>query len=334
MARQFQIYGIGAALVDMEFPVDDSFLSRHRIAKGHMTLVEEDRLEALLSELEEPPRRASGGSAANTIYAAQAMGARTFYSCKVAGDPTGAYFIEALNRIGATTNPHPEDAPGISGRCLVLVTPDAERSMNTYLGISAELSRAEVNEQALRDAELLYVEGYLASSPSGRDAAMHCRELATEAGLRTSITLSDPAMVQHFRSELESMLGNGVDNLFCNEEEALNWARTDRLDIALNELQDIGRNLYVTLGAQGSMVVTADGRTSVPGFQVKALDTNGAGDIYAGACMYGWFAGMPPAMAARLGNFAAARLVTRYGARLPDPAEYKALLKDFRQLPH
>ncbi len=333
MSKQYQIYGIGAALVDMEFAVDDSFLRKHGIDKGHMTLVDEPRLEQLLADLTLAPKRASGGSAANSIYAAQAMGARTFYSCKVAGDDTGAYFINALNHIGVATNPHPNDLPGITGRCLVLVTPDAERSMNTFLGISASLSTAEVNRDALAAAELLYIEGYLASSETGRAAAMACHEQAGELGLATCMTLSDPAMVQHFRGELTAMLGNGVTHLFCNEEEALTWAKTDRLDLAVTELQDISRNLYVTLGAKGSLVVTPTTQAEVPGFAVKAIDTNGAGDIYAGACMYGWFAGMPPAVAARLGNFAASRLVTQYGARLPQPTDYRSLLKDFQRLP-
>jgi sugar/nucleoside kinase (ribokinase family) len=335
MTARFDVYGIGAALVDMEYTVDDGYLRTHRIDKGHMTLIDEERLEVLLDSLRSlEPKRSSGGSAANTIFALQSFGVSTYYSCKVAGDDTGAFFMAELNRAGVVTNPHPADAPGTSGRCLVLVTPDAERSMSTFLGASAELGLDDVNPAALRESRILYIEGYLASSPSGSAAAIHCHEQASAEGVQTVVTLSDASMIRFFRSNLESMLGNGVSCLFCNEEEALDWARTDRLDIAVRELKDIGRSVYVTLGARGSLAVAPGVHAEVPGFPVRAIDTNGAGDIYAGACIYGWCSDMPPDVAARFGNFAAARLVTRYGARLALPGEYRRLLAEFRDLPH
>ncbi len=330
MKRSYQLYGIGAALVDMEYSVDEGYLRSQGIEKGHMTLVDGAQLADLLQRLQSSaPRRSSGGSAANTAFAAQSLGAKTFYSCKVSGDETGAYFLADLNRAGVTTNPHPADAPGTSGQCVVLITPDAERTMSTFLGSSADLSVSDINEDALRDSEHLYIEGYLASSPSGRQAAIACREIAEASAVRTSLTLSDASMVRYFRDELGAMLGNGVDCLFCNEEEAMDWARTDRLDVAINELKDIGRSLYVTLGARGALVAAGGSRKEVPGFPVNAIDTNGAGDIYAGACIYGWCAGMPPTEAARFGNFAASRLVVSYGARLKEPQDYQQLLKAF-----
>jgi sugar/nucleoside kinase (ribokinase family) len=332
--QRYDVYGIGAALVDMEYTIDDVYLRRQRIDKGHMTLIDQERLNELLRSLDGmTPRRASGGSAANTVFAAQSFGASTFYSCKVAGDETGSFFLDDLRRAGVATNPHPKDEEGVSGRCLVLVTPDAERSMSTFLGISAALGLPEVNESALRNSRVLYVEGYLATSESGRRAAIHCREVAEENHVPTMLTLSDPTIVRLFRTSLEAMLGNGVSVLFCNEEEALNWAGTDRLDIAVRELMDIGRSIYVTLGSRGSLVAAPGVHAEVPGFPVKAIDTNGAGDIYAGACIYGGSVGIPPRESARLGNFAASRLVTRYGARLNTPAEYRQLLSDFRATP-
>jgi sugar/nucleoside kinase (ribokinase family) len=335
MNRKYEVYGIGAALVDMEYAVDDSYLRQNQIDKGHMTLIDAMRLEALLDSLQDlTPRRASGGSAANTIFAVQSLGANAFYSCKVASDETGAFFLRDLNDAGVTTSPHPRDADGTSGRCLVLVTPDAERSMNTFLGISAELGVDDVNLTALRDSRYLYAEGYLASSPSGSLAAIQCRQAAETDDVETVMTLSDPTMVRVFRPTMEAMLGNGVACLFCNEEEALDWAGTDRLDVAVNELKDIGRSLYITLGARGSLVAGRGVFLEVPGFHVTAIDSNGAGDIYAGACIYGWCAGMEPVQAARFGNFAASRLVTSYGARLHSSEDYRRLLRDFRKLPH
>jgi fructokinase len=331
---RYDVYALGNALVDMEFTVDDSFLQRHGIAKGNMTLVDEPRLDNLLDSLRElKPKRSSGGSAANTLIAAQAFGSRTFYSCKVANDDTGAFFLQDLSAMGVETNAQRPSSEAKSGRCLVLITPDAERSMNTFLGISDRLAVSEVDERALRRSAYLYIEGYLSSSATGRDAAVRCRELAESEGVKTALTLSDPSMVRFFREPMVSMLGNGVDHLFCNEEEALNWANTDRLDIAIAELKDIARSVNITVGHRGSVVIDGSSHSEVPGFPTKPIDTNGAGDIYAGACLAGWSAGMPATVAARFGNFAAARLITRYGARLSSLADYRSVYDDFRKLP-
>jgi sugar/nucleoside kinase (ribokinase family) len=330
----YDVYALGNALVDMEFSVDDGFLRRHRVDKGHMTLVDEARIDELLTSLRElEPKQTSGGSAANTLIAAQAFGCRTFYSCKVADDDVGRFFLKDLATIGVTTNRQKVLEDAKSGRCLVLITPDAERSMSTFLGISDKLAVSEVDERALHDSKYLYIEGFLSSSPTGRDAAIRCRELADSEGIKTALTLSDASMVRIFREHLTAMLGNGVDHLFCNEEEALDWAGTDRLDIAVAELKDIAHSVNITVGARGSVVIEGHDRWEVPGFPVTPLDTNGAGDIYSGACLAGWNAGMPPPVAARFGNFAAARLITRYGARLANKADYQSVLDDFRKLP-
>jgi len=328
----YDVYGLGNALVDMEYTVDDGFLRTHGIPKGHMTLVDEPTMERLAAGLDgQAAKRMSGGSAANTLIAVQGFGARTFYSCKVATDDTGQHFLDDLKQAGVDTNGSAANADGHSGRCLVLITPDAERSMNTFLGISSHLTRAELDEAALARSRYFYAEGYMSSAEGSRDAAIAARELAESEGVKTALSLSDPSMVEFFRSSLEKILGNGVDHLFCNEEEALTWARTDRLDVAVTELKDIGRHLNVTLGARGSLAVTPEGQTLVPGFPASAVDTTGAGDIYAGGCLYGWTQGMEAAEAASLGNFAAATLIQAYGARLRTRQEYARTLAAFQQ---
>ncbi|MEZ5561211.1 MAG: adenosine kinase [Pseudomonadales bacterium] len=330
----YDVYGLGNALVDMEYRVDDGFLRGNAIAKGHMTLVDEPRLDALVEALAEyQPERMSGGSAANTIIAVQGFGGRTFYSCKLAGDDTGAHFLRDLSNAGVTVNANAAAGDGKSGRCLVLVTPDAERSMNTFLGISTQLGTPEIDEPALRSARYFYCEGYLSSSPDSLAAAIACRELAEQSGVKTAVSLSDPSMVELFRDNLQAILGNGVDHLFCNEEEALSWARSDRLDIAINELKDIGREVNVTLGKRGSMAVSPHERVLVPGYPVRAVDSNGAGDMYAGACLYGWCSGMGPEQAAAFGNFAAGQLVQTYGARLRRLSQYAETLTAFKAAP-
>lgn len=331
MDSMYDIYGLGNALVDMEYVVDYGFLRRHGIAKGHMTLVDEGRIDALTALLEElRPERMSGGSAANTIIAAEGFGATTYYSCKLADDETGAYFLEDLGAFGVATNANALADKGKSGRCLVLVTPDAERSMSTFLGISSNLSIADIDEAALANSKYFYVEGYLSSSPESLEAAVACRELAQRERVQTAVTLSDPSMVELFRDNLTRMLGNGVDHLFCNEEEALSWAKTDRLDVAINELKDIARVLNITLGARGSLAITSSDRHEVAAFPTNVIDTNGAGDIYAGACLYGWCAGMESVQAASFANFAAANLVEQYGARLKNMNDYRSVLARFK----
>ena len=328
----YDVYGLGNALVDMEYRVDDLFLDRHGLAKGHMTLVDENRINVLVEGLSElQPDRTSGGSAANTVVAVRGFGGSGFYSCKVADDETGRYFLRDMAEFGIDTNGGAAVTTGKSGRCLVLITADAERTMNTCLGVSSALGTAELDPSALAGSRIFYVEGYLSSSPEGVEAASQCRQLAEEHGVATAVGMSDPSIVTLFRDNLQTMLGNGVSYLFCNEEEALTWARTDRLDVAIAELKDIARTCNITLGRRGSMTVSQGRAVTVPGYEVTARDTNGAGDIYAGACLYGWAQGMDAALAAKLGNFAAATLVQQYGARLRRIEHYQQAILAFKQ---
>ncbi len=328
----YDVYGLGNALVDMQYQVDEGFLTKHGIAKGHMTLVDERRMTTLIKELaDRQPEQTSGGSAANTVVAVQGFGGRGFYSCKVADDETGRFFLRNMAEFGIDTNCGDALAVGGSGRCLVLITDDAERTMNTFLGVSSALGTAEVNESALAKSRIFYVEGYLSSSSRSLEVATNCRHLAEQLSVETAVSMSDPSIVSLFRDNLRQLLGNGVNYLFCNEEEALTWTGTDRLDIALAELKDIARTCNITLGGRGSLTATKEHATEIPGYKVTARDTNGAGDIYAGACLYGWTRGMEATAAAKLGNFAAATLIQRYGARLRQAEHYRRVLYAFEQ---
>ena len=326
----YDVFGLGNALVDTEVNIDDGFLHTHRIAKGHMTLVDSEQMHSLAEAVAELPKNScSGGSAANTVYAVQALGLKGFYSCKLANDSTGDFFIHDLTASGVGVNTNAQDNPGTSGRCLVLITDDAERTMMTDLGISVELSKTEVNDEALRQSKHYYVEGYMSASPSATEASVHCRELCEAHGVQVAVSLSDVSMVEFCRDGLMDMLGNGVHQLFCNEEEALAWANTDRMDVAIAELKDIGRELYITLGAKGSLAVSAEGIGEAPGVTVQPVDTTGAGDIYAGACLAARCEGASPVEAARFANHCAAELVTHYGARLKQQDDYLALRARF-----
>ena len=184
----YDVYGIGNALVDMEYVVEDSYLQDYGITKGHMNLVDESRIEELTDSLEGlMQKRMCGGSAANTVYAVQGLGGATFYSCNVSGDEIGSYFISEMDAAGVHTNPQDPDMIGKSGRCLILITNDAERSMHSFLGVSHELGVDDINLEALKRSQYVYIEGYLASSNTAITAAVLAREAAQEADVLTSL---------------------------------------------------------------------------------------------------------------------------------------------------
>nr|HPQ97670.1 adenosine kinase [Thiolinea sp.] len=194
--------------------------------------------------------------------------------------------------------------------------PDAERTMNTYLGITTDFSMAELDLEALKQARYLYWEGYLVTSDTSRAAVLAARRLAAEQGIKTAMTFSDPSMVTYFRDGVAELLGDGVDILFCNTEEAQTFTGTDNLDAAIAALKPCAGRLVITLGSKGAMVVNGQGRISIDPHPVRAIDTNGAGDMFAGAFLYAISQGMDDASAGRLASLAASRIVSVYGTRL------------------
>jgi sugar/nucleoside kinase (ribokinase family) len=316
MAR-YHLYGIGNALVDMEYEVDFRDLTALGIDKGVMTLVDEGKLRDIQERLAAlDHQRGSGGSAANTVIGLSQLGGRAYYSCKVANDELGHFYMRDLVEGGVDTNHHTEKDDGHTGRCVVLVTPDGDRTMCTFLGVSGNLSANELVEDALRDSDWFYTEGYLVTSPAARAASIAAREIAAAAGVRTAITLSDPNMVTYFKEGLLAMIGPGVDLLFANEAEALGMADTDDLAAAIEYLKTIAREFAVTRGPQGALVWDGNRLIEVAGNKVEAIDTVGAGDMFAGAYLYGLTQGWDRARAGDLASAASARLVTTLGPRI------------------
>lgn len=314
----YHVYGLGAALVDTEIEVNDDFLTQSGIEKGLMTLVDEARQTELLKQMKDHlvgSKRSSGGSACNSIYAASCFGAKTFYSCKVADDDNGQFFHDDLSAAGVATDQSVRYA-GTTGKCLVMITPDAERTMNTYLGISETLSDKEINEAALKDSEYAYIEGYLVTSQTGKAAAIKLRELAESNGIKTALSLSDPGMVEFFRDGLAEMIGNKVDLLFCNQDEAFGWTKTSNIEDACEAMKQYASSFAITLGKSGAMVFDGNTLSKVEGVEATAIDTNGAGDMFAGAFLYAITNGQSYVEAALLANKAAAQVVSQYGPRL------------------
>lgn len=327
MSKRYHVYGVGAALVDTEIEVTDTDLAAMTVEKGVMTLVDEARQAEILSHLAGHlvhSKRASGGSAANTIIAIAQFGGSTFYSCKVANDDNGQFYLRDLNAAGVDCADKERD-DGVTGKCLVMITPDAERTMNTYLGISATLSTDDLSHDAIAASDYVYLEGYLVTSPTGRAAAIRTREIAEQHGVKTALSFSDPGIVAYFRDGLKEMIGSKIDLLFCNSHEALSWAQTNNLDEAIIEIKKVANQFAITLGADGAIVFDGFAEHRIAPHAVTAVDTNGAGDMFAGAFLYAITQGKTFPEAGKLASVAAATVVSDYGPRLSAEQQNKII---------
>ncbi|TGD72449.1 adenosine kinase [Mangrovimicrobium sediminis] len=331
MQKKYAVYGIGAALVDTEINVDDADLEHMGVEKGLMTLVDAGRQAQLLDHLEGHLVRAShasGGSAGNSLIATARFGAPTFMSCKVAADTDGDIYVRDLEAAGVDHSMTGEREPGTTGKCLVMISPDAERSMNTHLAISESLGVAQVVPEAVEASEYIYLEGYQVTSDTGRAAAIRVREIAEAAGVKTSISFSDPGMVEFFREGLVAMMGERVHLVFCNAAEACGWGQTDNLDVAVERLKQVADTFVVTRGGEGAITYDGSELVSIPPHRVMAVDTNGAGDMFAGAFLYALSRGEDYPTAGRFASLAAGRVVSQYGPRLP-AGDYRDLRREF-----
>lgn len=326
MAR-YDVYGLGNALLDIECEVTPDVLQALNIEKGVMTLLDEDAQNKILAHLHGySTKRSGGGSAANTLIALSQFGGKAFYSCKVANDEPGQHYLDDLVACGVDTNfkTYPTE-PGITGKCLVFVTPDADRTLNTFLGISARFSEAELVPEAIAQSTYTYIEGYLVTGEHSKQAAIKAREIALDAGQKVALTLSDLNMAKFFKQGLLEMIGPGVDFLFANESEACQMADTQDLSAAIAHLKTLAKGFAITCGPRGSLIFDGETLIEIDPFPVKAIDTVGAGDMYAAGFLYGITHGMDWPTAGRLGSLASAKLVTTLGARMPT-AELQALL--------
>ena len=327
---KYDVYGIGNALVDMEYEVDVADLEVLGIDKGVMTLVDEEHQLRIMNHLAaHPHQRSSGGSAANSMIAVRQFGGTSFYSCKVAGDDLGHFYMQDLRAGGVNTNHHTEKEPGHTGRCVVLVTPDSDRTLCTFLGISGGLSTKELVEDALRDSACFYMEGYLVTSETARQACIAAKGLAEASGVKTAISLSDPNMVRFFKAGLLEMIGAGVDLLFANEDEARDMAGAADLSGTVAYLKTLSREFVITRGSKGALVWDGQKLFNIDPVKVEAVDTVGAGDMFAGAFLYGRGQGWDHRRAGALASAAAAQLVTRLGPRMA-AAETQSVLHRFQ----
>ena len=329
--KQYDVYGIGNALVDTEYEVDDVFLDHAKLPKGIMTLIEEGDRKRLIRLLEVEHghlavKQAGGGSAANTMVIVSQLGSPAFYSCKVAADSAGDFFVKDLNHAGVDTNLSSDREQGATGQCISMITPDAERTMTTCLGITNFLSPNELNPGALKNSSYLYIEGYLVSSKTGFQAALEAQEIARTSGIPISLTLSDPAMVENFKTNYDQLLRWGVDLLFCNHDEARLLTGAESIEDCVAALKEICKTFVITCGKAGSVSFDGQDLRTAAGVPTKAVDTTGAGDIFAGAFLHSLCRGVGFSEANELANKFSSKLVSRFGARLTQE-EVDILLK-------
>ncbi len=330
MSKKYNIYGLGGALVDTEVMVSEAFLVRENIKKGVMTIVDESYQTALIEAFVENDcklTRQCGGSVCNSMVAASSLGSTAFFSGKVADDDDGELFIEDLKRAGIDFHIAGQE-PGVTGKCLVMVTNDAERTMHTFLGVSETLSAREIDKGALINSEWFYVEGYLVTDDKRKEVAKRAIDFARTNGTKIAVSLSDPFVVRMFNDALRYVMGPGVDLIFCNKDEALEFTGADNLESALKDLGNLTKTFAITDGANGAIIFDGDSLIKAEGVVADAIDTNGAGDMFAGAFLFAITSGKNYNYAAKLANECAAKVVEKFGPRL-DSSDFDAIKKAF-----
>lgn len=318
--KEHFVYGIGNALVDIDFETTPETLDTLGIEKGVMTLVEAQRYIKLLESLEGYKHvKAGGGSAANTTMVFSQLGGKAFYSCKVANDDSGRFFYNELLKYNIGTNLSANSLEdGHTGSCLVLVTPDADRTMNTHLGISEYFSKKDLREEEIAKSEYLYIEGYLATSPTGSDAAIAAYQIARKHGTKVAISLSDPNIVKFFHARLLEMMGDGVDLLFCNEDEGKVLCNSHNLDDLCKCMQAHAKTFAITQGPKGSKVFDGNTLHDVGAQDVPVIDTVGAGDMFAGGFLHAISNQHDYKTAGVIADIVASKVISKFGPRLND----------------
>ena len=316
MTESVDVLGLGNSLIDLIARTDDAYLIGQDMAKGAMTLIDEDRAEALYAARRDPSI-VSGGSAANTIVGVASFGVRSAYIGKVKNDPLGETFAHDIRAMGVGFSTAPAEHGPATGRCFVYVTPDGERTMNTFLGASTYLSPDDVDEALVRRARFVYLEGYMWDRPAAKEAFRKAGRIARAAGNRVSLTLSDSFCVDRFRGEFIDLMRSGVvDTVFANTDELLSLYETPHLTEGLDALGKEGVTGVITRSEKGSVIVEGGRTLEVPAFPIQqVVDTTGAGDLFAAGFLAGQARGADLTTSARLGALAAAEIIQHLGAR-------------------
>ena len=315
----FDVIGVGNAIVDVLAQADDAFLDRNDLDKGMMTLIDTDRARALYKSMG-PAIEVSGGSAANTLAGLASLGGKGAYIGKVRNDQLGGVFTHDIRAAGVDFRSWPANDGPPTARCLIFVTPDAQRTMQTYLGISVELSSDDIDPEAIGSARITYLEGYLFDRDEAKKAFVRAAEIAHAADRKVALTLSDPFCVDRHRAEFLHLVSGHVDILFANEAEIESLYEVSDFDGALQRIRGHCEIAALTRGPQGSVVISGDALHVIDAHPVaNVVDTTGAGDLYAAGFLYGITHGRDLAASGRIGSLCAAEIISQFGARSSSP---------------
>lgn len=326
-AAQYDVVGIGNAIVDVIARADDAFLAAKKLAKGAMTLIDEKQADALYAAMG-PGTESSGGSAGNTMAGIASLGGRGAYIGKVRNDQLGQVFAHDMRSIGVSFDSKPATDGPSTARCLILVTPDAQRTMNTYLGACVNLGPDDVDEAVVKAARVTYLEGYLWDPPQAKEAFVKAAKIAHAAGRKVSLSLSDAFCVDRHRESFRDLVANHVDILFANESEIKSLYEVESFDAALQAVRGSCEIACLTRSEKGSVIVAGEDVHVIDAERVGGagvVDTTGAGDLYASGFLYGWTHGYGLARAGRIASVAAAEAISHVGAR--PQTNLKALVK-------
>lgn len=314
MTTRFDILGIGNAIVDVVARADDVFLSRHDMRKGSMTLIDSDTAEAIYAAMP-PGQESSGGSAANTCAVAAALGARVAYLGKVADDELGAVFRHDIRAIGVHFPSAPLSGAAPTARCLILVTPEGQRTMNTFLGACVTFGEADVDAALVADAAVTYLEGYLFDPPEAQLAFRRAAAAAHAAGRQVALSLSDPFCVDRHRAAFLELVKQDVDILFANEAEVTSLYETNTFEAAIEAARSDVALAALTRSEAGSVILRGGETVEITAEPTQVVDTTGAGDAYAAGFLAGLTAGRSLPVCGKLASIAAAEVISHYGAR-------------------
>lgn len=332
--KHYDVFGVGNALVDIIAFIDPNFLEKKQIQKGIMTLVDETKQGALLADLHDVKKELrSGGSAANTMIAITNSGGTCAYTGKVTHDTYGEFYKKDMEEAGVLFETTP-DKDGHTGTCVVLTTPDAERTMLTNLGISTTLAPTDIDLETLKRSKYVYVEGYLWDGDSTKKASELSMKTAKENNIKVAFTYSDPFCVNRSKDEFIQLTKDYVDVVFCNTEEGLALSGKSDPKEAISFISKIAPLVFMTAGKDGAYVAENGKINLVPGFPVKPIDTTGAGDAFAAGVLYGLTHGYSAQKSARWGNYVASRIVAEVGPRLSVRlmGRQDEILKDFVEI--
>ena len=332
---KFDLLGIGNALVDVEVRVEDKFIEKNSLVKGGMTLSSIENQKKILKELNDlSVKISSGGSAANTAHGLSVLGGKAYYLGRVANDKYGKYYTEDMQSCGVEFSGIGNELSD-TGTCVVLVTPDGERTMLTHLGASSSLHHGDINEKIIEDSTMVYIEGYLWTGEETRKAAEKLAQIAKINNIPIAFTLSDAFVVNNFKKQLTNFILKDVDILFCNDIEAKAMIETEDVQEAFNGLKEMSQTIFVTRGERGSWASSpTEEKVTVNVFPTKVVDTTGAGDLFAAGALYGIIRNYSLKESAILGSHCASEVVSHMGGRMPvsSDADAEKIIQKYQKL--